>query len=39
MDLSVDTDFLPIARLPEDPLLASGTSVVAMDILSVGVVN
>jgi hypothetical protein len=36
---SVDTSFLPIARMPVEPLPASRTSVVAMDILSVGVVN
>ena len=36
---SVDTSFLPIARLPTEPLTASRNFVVAMDILSVGAVN
>jgi hypothetical protein len=39
MDMSVDTNFLTVARLPTEPLPASGNFVVAMDILSVGVMN
>jgi hypothetical protein len=39
MGLFDGTNFLPVARLPVEPLLAFGTSFVAMGILSVGVVN
>jgi hypothetical protein len=35
LDLSTDIGFLPVARLPVEPLLVSETSVVVMDILSV----
>jgi hypothetical protein len=39
MDLSSDIGFLPVAGLPAEPLPASETYVVAVDILSVVIVN
>jgi hypothetical protein len=39
MGLFAGTNFLPVAGLPTEPLPASGTFFVTMDILSVGVVN
>jgi hypothetical protein len=39
LDLSYDIGSLPIAGLPGDPLLASETSVVAVDISSVVTMN
>ena len=39
LDLSSDIGFLPVVGLPRDPLPASKTSVVAMDISSVVAVN
>jgi hypothetical protein len=39
LGLSTDTGFLPVVGLPIEPLSASETSIVAMDILSVGEVN
>jgi hypothetical protein len=39
MDLSLDIGFLPVAKLPTEPLLVSETSVVTVDTSSVVVVN
>jgi hypothetical protein len=39
LDLSSDIGFLPVAGLPTEPLPMSETSVVAVDISSVVIVN
>jgi hypothetical protein len=39
MDLSTDIGFLPVAGLPTEPTLTSGTFFVVMGILSVVAVN
>jgi hypothetical protein len=39
MGSSAGTSSLPVARLPVEPLLASETSVIIRDILSVGLVS